>query len=165
MSMTETTAELAPPDPEDHLVILVQGISTRARWMGEIKPALESAGFAVAPTSYGKYGLHRFLSPFVGSRKKAIERVADDIKTARRAYKLATGAEPTKMSLISHSFGTYVAGRIMLDYPEYDWERVIFCGSVVRDDFPFNRVILATYWRLRASHVQHRDTIRRELGM
>lgn len=122
-------------------MILIHGISTRARWMGEIKPTLEDAGFTVAPTSYGKYGLHRFLSPFIRSRKKAIERVAEDIKTARRAYKLATGVEPAKMSVISHSFGTYVASRIILDYPEYDWERVIFCGSVVRDDFPFNRVL------------------------
>jgi pimeloyl-ACP methyl ester carboxylesterase len=130
-----------PAVAANHLVILVHGINTRALWMGEIKPALEKGGFLVAPTSYGRYGILRFLSPFRNSRKKAIERVVADIRTARRARKLATGSEPTHMSVISHSFGTYVVSKILTDYPEFHWQRVIFCGSVVREDFPFDQVL------------------------
>jgi hypothetical protein len=51
------------------------GINTRAQWMGEIKPALERAGFTVALTSYGKFGLPRFLSPIRWMRRKATRRV------------------------------------------------------------------------------------------
>src|SRR5262249_47675039 len=54
-----------------HLVVLVHGINTRALWMGEIKPALEAAGFAVAPTSFGKFSVLRFLMPFASLREKA----------------------------------------------------------------------------------------------
>ena len=121
-------------DATNHLVILVHGINTRASWMGKIKPALERAGFLVAPTTYGKYGTPRFLSPFRNS-KKAIECVAEDIRTARQAHKLARGSEPTHMSVISHSFGTYVVGKILTDYPEFSWHRVVFCGSLVAKDF------------------------------
>jgi hypothetical protein len=44
------------------------------------------------------------------------------------------------MSVISHSFGTYVVGKILTDVPDLQWDRVIFCGSVVREDFPLQRV-------------------------
>jgi hypothetical protein len=45
------------------------------------------------------------------------------------------------MSVISHSFGTHVVGRLLTDYPEFQWYRIIFCGSVVREDFPFDQVL------------------------
>jgi hypothetical protein len=45
------------------------------------------------------------------------------------------------MSVISHSFGTYVISKIIAEYPEFQWERIIFCGSVVRDDFRFDQVL------------------------
>jgi pimeloyl-ACP methyl ester carboxylesterase len=110
--------------------------------MDDVKPALESAGFVVAPTSYGQFSVLRFLAPFYGLRKKAIDRVATDIRTAIRAYKLDhDGADPKRMSVISHSFGTYVVGRLLTDHPEFQWYRVIFCGSVVREDFPLDQVL------------------------
>jgi pimeloyl-ACP methyl ester carboxylesterase len=124
-----------------HLVILVHGINTRALWMGEIKPALEAAGLAVAPTSFGKFSILRFLMPFSWSREAAIRRVAMDIQTARRVYSRERCADPERMSVISHSFGTYVVSRILTDYSEFKWHRVIFCGSVVREDFRFDHVL------------------------
>jgi hypothetical protein len=51
------------------------------------------------------------------------------------------GRPPKRISIISHSFGTYVTGRLLTDYPEFFWYRIIFCGSVVRDDFPFDQVL------------------------
>lgn len=121
--------------------MLVHGINNRALWMDDVKPALENSGFAVAATSYGRFSIARFLAPFTGFRNKAIERVAKDIRTAIRAYKQDTGSDPKRMSVISHSFGTYVVGKLLTDYPEFKWYRVIFCGSVVREDFPLDQVL------------------------
>jgi pimeloyl-ACP methyl ester carboxylesterase len=112
-----------------HLVLLVHGINTRARWIGEIKPVLKSAGFVVEATSYGEYGVLRFLLPFPWLRKIAIERVVRAISAARMLH------SPDKMSVISHSFGTFVIAKILADHPEFTWHRIVFCGSVVRDDF------------------------------
>lgn len=109
--------------------------------MGDVKPALENSGFAVGLTSYGRFGILRFLAPFRWLRNKAIRRVANDIRTARRSYKIEKGSDPKRMSVISHSFGTYVVGRLLTDYPEFEWYRVIFCGSVVREDYPLDKVL------------------------
>ena len=106
------------------------------------KPRAVHAGFAVAPTSYGKIGIPRFLLPFTWLRRKAIRRVASDIKTARVAFERVYGRRPSGMSVISHSFGTYVISRILRDHPEFEWKRIVFCGSVVREDFD-----LTAYWR------------------
>ena len=125
--------------PQDrHLVILVHGINTRAFWMEEIKPSLEKAGLAVSLTGYGKFGIMPFLSYFSGQREKAILRVVRDIRLAHQAYVLENQHEPDRISVISHSFGTYVISRILTDYPEFKFYRLIFCGSVVKDDFPFD---------------------------
>lgn len=64
--------------------------------MDDVKPTLESAGFVVAATSYGQFGVSRFLAPFQGRRKEAIERVASDIRTAIRSYKLTHGGADPK---------------------------------------------------------------------
>jgi pimeloyl-ACP methyl ester carboxylesterase len=124
----------------DHLVILVHGINTRALWMSEVKPALERAGFEVAPTSFGQFGVVRFLLPLRFGRKKAINRVVTDIRTARESHLMRYGREPSEMSVIAHSFGTYVVSRILTDYPDFKWKRIIFCGSVVREDYPLQNV-------------------------
>ena len=134
---SDQPAESAP-NPE-HLVILVHGINTWANWMSDVKRVLEDAGFAVAATSYGKFSVLLFLAPIPWARHFAIERVAADIRTAKRRYEKDTRTGPKRMSVISHSFGTYIVSRILTDKPEFKWHRIIFCGSVVRDDYPFER--------------------------
>lgn len=129
--MTETLS-LSPTQEGGvpHLVVLVHGINTRALWMHSVGPALEDAGFKVALTGYGKFSILRFLLPFRVAHEGAIERVLRAINTAIMLYR------PQRMSVISHSFGTYVVAQIMAEHPELKWDHVIFCGSVLKDDFP-----------------------------
>jgi pimeloyl-ACP methyl ester carboxylesterase len=110
--------------------MLVHGINTEAYWIDLVKPTLEDAGFVVAPTSYGNYSVPKFLLPFKGPRRKAADRVVRAIITAKHLFK------PTEMSVISHSFGTYVVAQILAEHPEFKWDRIIFCGSVLKDTFP-----------------------------
>jgi pimeloyl-ACP methyl ester carboxylesterase len=116
--------------PEKHLVILVHGINTFADWMPAMIDTLESAGFLVAPTSFGEMSVSRFLLPF---RQKAVQRVLTNIRAAREQH------TPHKTSVITHSFGTYVVARI-LEMEAWPWHRIIFCGSVVPEDFPLGKV-------------------------
>src|SRR5712691_10625402 len=117
----------------DHLVILVHGINTYAYWMGQVGSALKARGFKVAETGYGRFSVLRFLLPFSFLRKEAIRRVVDQIRIAVDAYR------PEKTSVITHSFGTYIIARILEDEPTIKWNRIIFCGSVVRYDFRLDR--------------------------
>src|ERR1700756_2770032 len=111
-TMDDSNVSRHMPTPT-HLVILVHGINTRAIWMSEVKLALEQAGFAVGQTSFGHFSILRFLSPLPWLRKKAINRTLTDVRTARDAFKIETGSYPEKMSVISHSFGTYVVAKIL----------------------------------------------------
>jgi putative serine esterase DUF676 len=119
----------------DHLVVLVHGINTRASWFGTVKPSLEDAGFIVASAGYELYGVFRFLLPFERLRRRAIARVTTKIRLARQLHPHA------KMSVIAHSFGSFVVAQI-LEY-EFDlkWHRIILCGSVVREDLPLEQYL------------------------
>jgi pimeloyl-ACP methyl ester carboxylesterase len=118
-----------------HLVILIHGINTHALWESSLKETLIECGFKVAPTSYGMLNVGRFLLPVSWFRDQAVNRVLTGIKTGIRIH------EPERVSVIAHSFGTYVMAKIMADYPELRWHRIIFCGSVVSESFPLHQFL------------------------
>jgi hypothetical protein len=109
--------------------------------MDVVKPALEGAGFTVAATSYGQYGIGPFLLPFAWRRRKAINRVVTDIKIARHVFAKKTGREPEWMSVIAHSFGTYVLFKIIEDEFDWRWKRIILCGSVLKESIPLEKYL------------------------
>lgn len=112
------------------LVILVHGIRDIARWQDEIKQTLRDEGFAVESTSYGRMNLIEFLLPFPYFRNKAKLTVWTQIQHAKLLH-------PTsRVSVIAHSFGTYVIAQIVKDQFAFKFHRIIFCGSVVRYNFP-----------------------------
>ena len=57
----------------------------------------------------------------------------------RHAIKLHP--ECTRISIIAHSFGTYVLSQILEREADIDFQRLIFCGSVVSWRFPFERYL------------------------
>ena len=60
----ETEPSAAPASAERaHVVILVHGINTVARWQNEISEALRDHNFIPQPIGYGIYGIVRFLMP------------------------------------------------------------------------------------------------------
>jgi hypothetical protein len=117
-----------------HLVILVHGIRDIARWQNEVGRALESDGFIVEHTSYGRLNLLAFLAPIDYFRKKAAARVWTDIQHARMLHPEAD------VSIIAHSFGTFVVTRILKEQFALQLNRLLLCGSVVRYDFPFEQI-------------------------
>lgn len=125
----------ANPDADagrvEHLVVLVHGINTNAQWFPIVRKSLEGAGFVAVPAGYGIYGVIRFLIPLAFLRRAAINRVSEKIRLARNYYK------PKLISVIAHSFGTYVVAKIIAETFDIELNRVIFCGSVVKNDFPF----------------------------
>src|SRR5688572_30087239 len=117
-----------------HLVILVHGIRDIARWQNEVGRALETEGFIVEHTSYGRLNLLAFLAPIDYFRKKAAARVWTDIQHARMLHPEAD------VSIIAHSFGTFVVTRILKEQFALELKRLLLCGCVVRYDFPFEQI-------------------------
>jgi pimeloyl-ACP methyl ester carboxylesterase len=150
-------SDAAAKGPEKHLVVLVHGINTNAQWFGVVLKTLSRRGFIAVPSGYGIYGIVRFLLPFDWVTKRAVEKVSINIRAAIYLHK------PDKISIIAHSFGTFIIFRILAEEFDIDLHRIIFCGSVVDNDFPlqkylhqfknpiFNEIGTRDYWPVVAA--------------
>lgn len=115
------------------VVILVHGIRDFALWQSNVRAALEEEGFKIEATNYGRLNVLQFLLPFPYFRKQASETVWNQIRIIKQ------NNETSPLSIIAHSFGTYVIAHLMREKFDVKFHRVIFCGSVVRYDFPFEQ--------------------------
>lgn len=118
----------------NHVVILVHGIRTYAPWQNTLRTELERKGVKVELTNYGYFDLFRFLLPIQKIRLSAINRIWISIRDVRKLYPHA------KISFLAHSFGTYIVASVLRREFDLRAHRIIFCGSVVRYDFPFHEI-------------------------
>jgi pimeloyl-ACP methyl ester carboxylesterase len=135
--MVESEAPIGKIDmgQDRHIVVMIHGIRDRALWQASVSDVLRQDGFQPRSTSYGRFGLFRFLMPVPFFRNWAMREVKGQIESV-------IGENPNaKVSIIAHSFGTYVVARILRDTPQLKFHRVIFCGSVLRYDFPFEQFV------------------------
>jgi hypothetical protein len=116
-----------------HVIILVHGIRDYALWQDRIRNVLKEH-FTVESTNYGRFDLLRFLVPLSHFRNKAIESVWDQIRDVKKQYPDA------KFSFVAHSFGTYILAQILSREFDFSAHQVVFCGSVVKYNFPFEQI-------------------------
>ena len=148
----------AAPPPKKPLVILVHGIRSRAQWYAPIRNALHPE-FDVEPTNFGFFRLLKFLLPLSYFRTQAAEEVERDIREAMEEHNVK------EVSVIAHSFGTFVIGWLLQNRPKVKFNHIIFCGSVLPRKFPFqfldagsfqtcvNEVGTRDYWPILAESV------------
>lgn len=117
-----------------HVVVLIHGIRDFALWQVSIRETLKNAGFIVEHINYGRFNLIEFLTPIPYFRKKAIDRVEHQLRIIRDKHRDAD------ISLIAHSFGTYVAAHVMSNAFDRGFHRVILCGSVLWRQYPFENI-------------------------
>lgn len=117
--------------------MLIHGIRTQAEWQQLIKEVLEQEpGVKVIPASYGFFDVLRFLLPFRWARRRPVDRIYELIRDAQRLYPHA------RLSILAHSFGTYIVGRILEREFDIKLHRLAFCGSVLPNDYPWQRMDL-----------------------
>jgi pimeloyl-ACP methyl ester carboxylesterase len=148
----------AAPPPKKPLVVLVHGILTWAPWYTRIRETLSSE-FEVEPTSFGFFHLLKFLVPFSYFRTRAAEEVERDIWEAMNKHQVQ------EISVIAHSFGTFVIGWLLQNRPRIQFKHIIICGSILPRTFPFqfldagrfqscvNEVGTRDYWPIVAESV------------
>ena len=119
---------------EDQIVVLVHGIRTHAEWQSMLKREFSQVGITVALTNYGYFDLIRFLLPIQSFRAEALNRLRQLMNDVRANHPRA------KISLLAHSFGTYLVSRFIQEETNFPIHRIAFCGSVVRYDFPFEQL-------------------------
>src|SRR4051812_17518406 len=122
-----------------HVVILIHGIKDFAVWQDEVTTGLKtyaSANFddetlVVKSLGYGYFDALRFLAPVPYFRNSATEEVYTQIKAIRKDYPNAL------ISVICHSFGTYVIGRILITKFESAFYKIILTGSIQSRRYPW----------------------------
>lgn len=136
------------PTTEDHLperkepeqvVFLLHGIRTQAEWQEPIADALtRDSTIEAIPIRYGYLDVIRFLLPFKVSRLPPVRRTATLMRDARdQRNRGRDPARQVKLSVIAHSFGTYVFGSILEREPDLYFHRAILCGSILKAAFPW----------------------------
>lgn len=115
----------------DQLIVMVHGIRTFANWQQPLKAEFKKAGLEVEPTSFDYFDLISFLVPLPWFRNIKITRVS---KQLRKAIDSHDGAN---VSILAHSFGSYIVAEILAAEPDLKVHRVVFCGSIVPSDHPF----------------------------
>ncbi|GHE91589.1 hypothetical protein GCM10016455_09330 [Aliiroseovarius zhejiangensis] len=136
------------------IVLLLHGIRTRAWWQGPLSILLEEeTGTTVIPVKYGRFDLLRFLLPFRFLKTPTIRKIERRIEETLHRY------PDHEVTIIAHSFGTYALSRVLLSNPRIRLKRIILCGSIIAQDFPWDR--LASQF----PEAEQRNTIVNECGM
>jgi formylglycine-generating enzyme required for sulfatase activity/pimeloyl-ACP methyl ester carboxylesterase len=129
------TEQTTPGDNRDRegrpFVITMHGIKTRGTWQKDLASELSDAGFPNRAIDYDNFRALQLIYP--PSRRKKIEWFREMYAQICRER----GIE--RPSVVAHSFGTYLVARAIQIYG-LKFDRVIFCGSIVRRDFPWTEV-------------------------
>jgi hypothetical protein len=136
-ALHETTRNRMAPKPKvEHIVLLIHGILTDAVWQERVAAELNLLPRVEAhPIGYGFVELLMFWCPWF-TRNIALRIIE---KKVRLAISLSPGA---KVSVIAHSFGTYCIFRLLNEKADLRFFRVILCGSIVSDRYPWDHVQL-----------------------
>ncbi|WP_146148834.1 hypothetical protein [Pseudaminobacter soli (ex Li et al. 2025)] len=135
-------ADTLPATPDDmvtDVVFVVHGIRDKGFWTHKIARAVkleaerEQRVFRSFTGTYGYFAIFPFLAPWVRHWKTGW--LMDHYVLMRALYPEA------KFSYVGHSNGTYLLGHALLHYPAAKFHRVVFAGSVVRCDFPWNALL------------------------
>src|SRR5579871_3043104 len=118
--------------PTSSWVISLHGIRTRGKWQKELTQDLNEAGFKHDPFDYGFFSFFKFLVPALRDR---------EITAFRDRYTQHIKLKSNRPHLIAHSLGSYIACRAMERYPEIEFDRVILCGSIVQDSYPWQKIM------------------------
>ncbi|MGF6901879.1 hypothetical protein [Paraburkholderia sp. GAS348] len=121
--------------PPSSVVVLVHGIRTYAEWQERLADTLTAGGCdKVYPIGYGFFDVLSFLCPFF-TRRRPIERVLRELRTIRSIHNDA------EISVVAHSFGTYVLSKILDDATDLRFHRVVLCGSIVPLRYRWDKVV------------------------
>lgn len=114
-------------------VLSLHGIRTRGVWQKALVPILSRNGFIPYPLDYGYFGAVQLLIPC--QRDKMIERLRKELEA------IPEMRQDKKCSIIAHSFGAYLVGRLLEKYPMFKFDKVIFAGSILNEDYNWPEIL------------------------
>jgi len=117
----------------EHVIVLIHGIRDIGAWQNKVSRPLAQAGTAVTQIRYGLYPAVRFLFP-INLSAGPVRKVIKGLQDVRSEYPNA------RVSVVAHSFGTYVLLRALKQDHNLQLWKIVFCGSVADDLFEWAEV-------------------------
>lgn len=118
------------------IVVTVHGIRTDGAWQKAITPHLAHEGLIPYHIHFGWFGLVRFLLPW--TRNGQVERVRNELR------ELLVTAGVRRLSVIAHSFGTYIAlEALRRENGQLNFDRVVLTGCILPIDYPWHEMVTA----------------------
>ena len=139
-SLRTFVPEKLPPLPLSHVVVTLHGIRTHARWQRAFSEVASRAGLhcQLDRWNFGYFSILRFLMPWSRHARVSWFRATYHDEFGDRA---ASPLSTERPSIVAHSFGTYILGNAMLRYPYLRFNKVLLCGSILPEAFPWDVLI------------------------
>jgi hypothetical protein len=118
------------------LLISVHGLLSRSEWMKEIAPIASSQGWIYAPYVY------EINDPGLLFSEKKRRYVVDGFR--EWAYDIMNRYSVPSVSVIAHSFGTYIVGAYLNgfdinEFPPVTFDSIILTGSILKSNFDWEK--------------------------
>jgi len=128
------------PAGSGRVLVGLHGIRTHAGWCRALYEVASNDDWQVRMDrwNFGYFSVFRFLAPWARTAKVRWFREAYREEVKDKDVALAQGQHP---SIVAHSFGTYILGNALLKYDWLKFNKVILCGSILPQDFPWDKLI------------------------
>jgi hypothetical protein len=120
-----------------NLVFIVHGIRDYGFWTRKLAVRLKQRArqhgdpCRTVTSTYGFFPMGPFL--LKSERRRRVGWLMDQYVNARAAY-----PDADTICFVGHSNGTYLLARALLDCPAVRFDRIVFAGSVVSPDYPWD---------------------------
>lgn len=116
------------------IVVTIHGINTDGAWQKAVTPHLAREDLIPYHIHFGRFGVLRFLFPW--TRNRQIEGVRKELRD------LVATAGVRRLSVIAHSFGTYIAMEVLRrENGNLKFDRAVLTGCILPTDFPWRVTI------------------------
>lgn len=132
----ENKADWLANPVRSHAIAMIHGIRTDARWHDQVGSWLRKADPSInpVPIGYGFFDVFSFLLPSSSIRRGLIGRVEAELN------ELYETKSTQHLSIIAHSFGTFLVAFALLRCTNVKVHRLILCGSIVPRTFPWAKL-------------------------
>ncbi len=120
------------------ILVVIHGLNTKAEWLSNIIPSANSQGWIVAPFIYDNPKSLLFNE---SGRKQIIELFREWVYALDQKY------HPLTISVLCHSFGTYIITKYIegftgiKDFLPIQIDSLILTGSIIRPDYDWHKHI------------------------
>jgi hypothetical protein len=119
----------------NHIVMLIHGIRTNAEWQGVAVKELSPHCRRVVPIRYGFFDVISFWFPVTFLfRWMPVRKVRDELRN------LIANNPTAHISVVAHSFGTYILTKVLKKHFDIKLFRIVLCGAIVPSEYDWLRL-------------------------